>query len=112
MAKVVQLMKRAIRDGDVAVIGKLAEEGSLNLHASTMTGKAHMVLWEHQTLQIIREVQKMRIEGLPAWFSMDTGPSMFVNTYTENVNHVAKRLLEAGFPEAINSKVGDRPKLS
>jgi len=79
--KIIKAMEEAIKTKDIATIGRLAEEDSLNLHASTMTGKAHMVLWEPETVRIIKEVQKMRRAGIPAWYSMDTGPSVFINTY-------------------------------
>lgn len=112
VSKIMSLMKDAIRNRDIHSIGKLAEEDSLNLHASTMTGKARMVLWEPETVRIIREVQKMRSEGVPAWFSMDTGPSVFVNTFSDNVGEVAERLRDAGFGNTIASKVGGKPRLS
>ena len=101
VAKIIRAMDEAIKTKDVATIGRLAEEDSLNLHASTMTGKAHMVLWEPETVCIIKEVQRMRSEGVPAWYSVDTGPSVFINTYTNYVEKVADRLRSLGF-----SKIG------
>jgi len=109
--KMVRVMKEAIESGDVATIGRLAEEDTLNLHASTMTGKAHMILWEPETLRIIREVEKMRSEGMPTWFSMDTGPSVFVNTSTGCVEKVANRLRKLGVSSVMTSSVGDKPVL-
>jgi len=101
-----EAMKEAIGKGDTATIGQLAEEDTLSLHAITMTGKSHMVLWEPDTVRIIKEVIGMRNEGIPAWYSMDTGPSVFINTYRKNSQEVAERLHEAGFKNAIVSDVG------
>ncbi|MFZ0966327.1 MAG: diphosphomevalonate decarboxylase [Candidatus Bathyarchaeia archaeon] len=112
LAKIIKAMEEAIKTKDVATIGRLAEEDSLNLHASTMTGKAHMVLWEPETVRIIKEVQRMRREGMPAWYSMDTGPSVFINTYMNYVEKVADRLRSLGFSSIIKSKVGCKPFLS
>jgi len=112
VTKIIKAMEEAIKTKDVATIGRLAEEDSLNLHASTMTGKAHMVLWEPETVRIIKEVQRMRREGMPAWYSMDTGPSVFINTYTNYVGKVADRLRSLGFSSIIKSKVGGKPFLS
>jgi len=112
VAKIVTEMEEAIKTGDIATIGRLAEEDSLNLHASTMTGKAHLILWEPETLHIIKEVRKMRHEGIPAWFSMDTGPSVFINTYTNYLDTVAGRLRGLGYLNIIKSKVGGKPFLS
>lgn len=108
----VKTMKDAIRKGDIATIGRLAEEDSLNLHASTMTGKDHMVLWEPETVCLIKEVRKMRGEGIPAWYSIDTGPSVFVNTFSDYVETVTDRLRELDFQNILIGKVGGRPFLS
>jgi len=106
----VEAMKEVIRKGDVPSIGQLAEEDTLNLHAITMTGGSHLVLWEPETIRVLREVLKMRAAGVPAWYSMDTGPSVFINTLKEHMDEVAGRLREAGLRKAIVSIVGDKPK--
>ncbi len=112
VAKIIKTMKTAVKAGDVAMIGRLAEEDSLNLHASTMTGKDRMVLWEPETIRIIQEVQRMRKEGTPAWYSIDTGPSVFVNTFTDHVETAAARLRGLGYSNVITSKIGGKPFLS
>ncbi len=108
VANIIKTMEEAIKTGDIATIGRLAEEDSLNLHASTMTGKAHMFLWEPETVRIIKEVRKMRSEGIPAWYSTDTGPSVFINTPTDYVERVTDRLRGLGFLNIITSKVGGK----
>ena len=104
-------MKLAIRRGDVATLGRLAEEDTLNLHAITMTGKSHMVLWEPDTIRIIKEVNQLREEGTPAWYSTDTGPSVFVNTLSRTSQVILRRLHEIGFEKAFISKLGGKPFL-
>lgn len=111
VAKLVKTMKEAIIFGDIATIGRLAEEDTLNLHASTMTGKAHMVLWEPETIRIMKAVQQMRREGISAWYSIDTGPSVFINTFTDTMEIVAEKLHRLGFQNIIKSKVGRKPFL-
>ena len=112
VVRIIKAMEKAVKTGDVATIGRLAEEDSLNLHASTMTGKAHMILWEPETVRTIKEVQRMRNEGIPAWYSIDTGPSVFVNTLTNHVEMVAERLRGLGCSNVITSKIGGKPFLS
>jgi len=108
----VEEMKKAIRQGDTATVGRLAEEDTLSLHAITMTGKSRMVLWEPDTVRIIKEVIKMREEGIQAWYSMDTGPSVFINTYKKNSKDVVDRLCVLGFKNAIVSDIGEKPSLT
>jgi len=108
----IELMKSAIMKGDTATIGQLAEEDTLNLHAVTMTGKSHLVLWEPDTIRLIREVNKLRNSGIECWYSMDTGPSVFVNTFQKNSYAVVERMREIGFSDVIISGIGDKPKLT
>ena len=105
-------MKAAIAGKDVETISRLAEEDTLNLHAITMTGKSHIVLWEPDTVRILKEVLKMRADGVSAWYSMDTGPSVFVNTDSRNVREVADRMAALGVSKVIVSKVGGRSIIS
>lgn len=74
-------MKQAIARRDPTAIGRLAEEDTLSLHAVTMTGPKGMILFSPLSIRIIDEVRRLREEeDVPAWFSLDTGPSVFINT--------------------------------
>lgn len=84
-------MKRAIAKGDASRIGAIAEEDTLNLHAVTMTGPTGVILITPISLAIIEEVRRLREEDeVPAWFSIDTGPSVFINTIPESVERVKR----------------------
>jgi mevalonate pyrophosphate decarboxylase len=77
-----------------------------------MTGKSHLVLWEPNTIRLIHEVNKLRSSGIECWYSIDTGPSVFINTFQRHINAVASRLVELGFSDVIISGVGNTPKLT
>ena len=109
--EMIDQMKEAVKTANIGMVGRLAEEDTLNLHASTMTGKTRMVLWEPETLRIVKEVQKMRSEGLSAWYSMDTGPSVFINTLRDQVEEVAQRIRNPVLSPIFVSKVGGEPFL-
>jgi phosphomevalonate decarboxylase len=91
-------MKHALRNGDAAQVSRLAEEDTLNLHAITMTGKAGLVLFSPQSITIINEVRRLRQDNeIPVWFSLDTGPSVFINTTKDGlpkVNRAISRITE------------------
>lgn len=108
----IESMKRSIEIGDISGIGRLSEEDTLNLHAITMTGKSRIVLWEPETILIIREVVKMRDEGISAWYSMDTGPSVFINTHKDCVEKVVQKLKEINITKYIVSQVGGAPTIT
>jgi diphosphomevalonate decarboxylase len=111
VGKLLKRMREAIQKGDLITIAKLAEEDTLNLHAITMTSRSHLLLWKPGTLQVIQEIIRMRKQGIQAWYSIDTGPSVFINTLKEDAMKIARRLRELGF-EPIISEVGGEPYLS
>jgi phosphomevalonate decarboxylase len=107
----VEEMKKAIHDKDIATIGRLAEEDTLNLHAITMTTRSRLIYWEPETLQVIKEVIRLRKENdVQAWYSIDTGPSIFINTYSKHADQIARRMRELGFSQIIKSAVGDKAR--
>lgn len=112
VAKRVESMKKAILDNDIASIGELAEDDTLNLHAITMTGKSRMVLWKPDTVRIIEKVREMRCDEIPAWYSIDTGPSVFINTLKEHSKDVMSRLQELKLERIVLSGIGDKPSLT
>jgi phosphomevalonate decarboxylase len=112
VCRMVEDMNKAIQDKDIATIGRLAEEDTLNLHAITMTSHSRLIYWEPQTLTVIKEVLRLRKEDdVPAWYSIDTGPSVFINTYPEHTAKIATRLRKLGFLNAITSGVGGKARL-
>jgi mevalonate pyrophosphate decarboxylase len=56
--------------------------------------------------------EQTRSSGIECWYSIDTGPSVFINTFQRHINAVASRLVELGFSDVIISSVGDTPKLT
>jgi len=110
--KMLEDMKKAIHNKDIAVIGKLAEEDTLNLHAITMTSRSRLLYWEPETLLVIKEVLRLRKEDdVQAWYSIDTGPSVFVNTYPEHVDQIVSKMRELGFSDVVISGVGDKARI-
>ena len=89
-------MEQAIRDGNVERIGWLAEYDSLNLHAVTMTGEHAPIYWRPETIKVMLEVRQMRREGFPVFFSIDTGATVYVNTYQDLCKEVERRLQTLG----------------
>jgi len=82
-------MVHAIRVGNLPEVCRLAEADSLSLHAVTMTGRQGLVLLAPETISVIQRVRKLREEkGVPVWYSMDTGPSVFLNTKPEYLDRV------------------------
>ncbi len=104
-------MKRAIQQRDVARICELTEIDTLNLHATTMTGNSRLLVLKSETLQVIETVAQMRSkENIPVWYSMDTGPSVFINTLPKYGRVVEKRIREETGLNTLRSGAGDGAK--
>lgn len=88
---------RAIKDGDFDALGRLVERDSLELHAITMTGDSGLIPVTPDSLRVISVVKSLRARGIPAYYSMQTGPTVYVNTLPEHVEEVELELRGAGY---------------
>ena len=98
-------MKSAIKRRDIPRIGELAEKDSLILHGITMTGTEELILWRPETVEVILEVKRMRGEGIPAYFSIDTGATVYINTEPDHALEVEERIQALGI-DTMNCAVG------
>jgi phosphomevalonate decarboxylase len=89
-------MRDALRAGDFDRVFELAEHDSLSLAATTMTGPAGWVYWQPRTVEIFNAVRELRADGLPVYFSVDTGASVYVNTTAEYVDRVEATVADCG----------------
>jgi phosphomevalonate decarboxylase len=110
MPRLIAEMELAIRTREVRAVCALAERDTLMLHGITMTGAGEMVLWRPDTLRVILAVKKMREEGVPAFFSIDTGATVYVNAPPDRGDDVASRIRELGV-ETIRCSVGGPARL-
>jgi len=103
-------MRRAIDARDMEAIGHMAEADTLVLHGITMTGPSRRVLWKPETLVAMQEVWAMREDGIPAYFSIDTGATVYVNCPMKDVADVERRLQDREL-ETLRCKVGGGARL-
>jgi len=60
----------------------------------------------HESLQVLYEVQRLRKEEeVECYFSMQTGPTFYVNTDPEDAHYVNSRIQDLGFRTFV-SQVG------
>jgi len=81
-------------------IGSLAETDTIHLHSVTMSSDG-LVLWEPETLKVIRTVYELRESGVPVYFSVDTGPTVVLLTEKRFEDEVAESL-----GDCILSRIG------
>jgi phosphomevalonate decarboxylase len=89
-------MRDALRSGEFDRAFELAEHDSLSLAATTMTGPAGWVYWQPRTIEVFNAVRELREEGVPVYFSVDTGASVYVNTTADHVDRVEEVVADCG----------------
>jgi phosphomevalonate decarboxylase len=94
-------MRDALYDADFERAFELAEHDSLSLAATTMTGPAGWVYWQPRTIEIFNTVRELREEGVPVYFSVDTGASTYVNTTEQYVDRVEAAVADCGVDTRI-----------
>jgi diphosphomevalonate decarboxylase len=103
-------MEKAIRGNDLKALGVLAERDTLELHSLTMTGENRMIIMTEDSIRIINRVRQLRAEGVEAYFSLQTGPSVFINTSERQEKKVFAAITRLGY-RAYLSKVGGEARL-
>jgi phosphomevalonate decarboxylase len=103
-------MEKAIRGGDLEKLGVLTERDTLELHSLTMTGENRLIIMTEDSIRIINRVKQMRSDGLDAYFSMQTGPSVFINTSERHEKKVLAAMTKLGY-KAYLSKVGGAARI-
>ncbi|MGD0319084.1 MAG: hypothetical protein ABSB56_05275 [Nitrososphaerales archaeon] len=100
-------MERAILGNDLDALGILAERDTLELHSLTMTGENRLIIMTEDTLRIIRRVKELREGGAKAYFSMQTGPSVFINTSEKHEQTVLRAIQKLGYKAYLSGVGGE-----
>ncbi len=81
----------AIWQGDWHTLGQLAELDSIRLHGVTMSGSRENKLfaWEPENITLFRLCNQLRSQGVPVYFSTDTGPTTVLITHRSLEERVA-----------------------
>jgi diphosphomevalonate decarboxylase len=81
------LLLNALRDGDWAIFGKIAEDEALTLHALMMCSDPSYLLMRPGTLAIIEKIRQYRADtGQHVYFTLDAGPNIHL-LYPEEIIH-------------------------
>lgn len=84
----------ALKNGDVATFGHIAESEALTLHALMMTSTPPYILMKPNSLQIIERVRAYREStGKPLYFSLDAGPNLHL-LYPDEYNAAIREFIK------------------
>jgi len=85
-------MRRALRTGDLPLVGALAEGNCLRMHATMLGADPGLLYWSAATVNVIHAVRALRAEGVGAWFTIDAGPQVKVLCDTNDAEEIAARI--------------------
>jgi diphosphomevalonate decarboxylase len=106
--KKIKEIKKAIKLRDFKAFGGISEAEALELHAIMITSWPALLYWTSGTLKLIKLVQKWRNQGLPVYFTLNTGQTVHLIVEEKNKNKVLKKLKGQNF---IRKVIVNRPGL-
>lgn len=89
-----QLCKRLIKDRNFREFGELIEAEALELHTIMLTQRPPLIYWTSGTLRIMKLCGHWRAEGLPVYFTINTGQDIHLICEQKNVDKIQARLKE------------------
>lgn len=84
----------AIEDQDFDMLGKVAEQNALAMHATMIAAKPPVLYWKPRSVEKMEQVWMARAEGVPVYFTMDAGPNLKLLFEEQNQAKIVQR-----FPE-------------
>lgn len=87
------LIKEAIKNRDFDMMGSIAENNALKMHATMMSANPSIIYFEPDTLKAIKIVKELRKSGISAYFTMDAGPNVKIICRLSDSEKIKDRLL-------------------
>lgn len=107
--KLVQ-MKAHIANKNFSALGELAEKEALEFHSILLTSEVPMIAWYPGTVEVMQKVVDLREQGVPCYFTINTGFNVHVLTLPEHEEQVADQLKSLSLvKKVLHAKVGPEP---
>ncbi len=86
--KDVETMKKAIKEKDLTLLGKTAEQNALKMHAAMLTTTPSIMYWKAGTIELMELVKEIRNNGTEAYFTIDAGPNVKILCFDKDVEYI------------------------
>lgn len=86
--------KAALAARSFAQLGELAEAEALEMHAVMITSRPALLYWTAGTLALMKLVPKWREEGLPVYFTINTGQDIHLLCLPDGQEQLVAKLRE------------------
>ncbi len=106
-------IKKFIKNRDFKALGELTEQDALELHSIMLTQYPPLIYWTPGTLRIMKLVSHWRADGIPVYFTINTGQDIHLICEQKNVKKVVKKLKGLDFvKDIIVNTPGEGTRLS
>lgn len=95
------LCKKLIKEKNFAEFGELIEAEALELHTIMLTQRPALIYWTPGTLKIMKLCTHWRAEGIPVYFTINTGQDIHLIVEQKNIEKVKAKLKELDFVKDI-----------
>ncbi|MBI2020596.1 diphosphomevalonate decarboxylase [Candidatus Daviesbacteria bacterium] len=85
-------VKELIKNRDFKGLGELTEQEALELHTIMLTQYPPLIYWTPGTLKIMKLTSHWRKEGLPVYFTINTGQDIHLIVEQKNVSKLKSKL--------------------
>ncbi len=87
-----KLVKNLIKGRKFKELGELTEQEALELHSIMLTQYPPLIYWTPGTLKIMKLVSHWRAEGIPVYFTINTGQDIHLIVEQKNIEKVKAKL--------------------
>lgn len=106
-------VKKLIKEKKFKEFGELIEQEALELHSIMLTQYPPLIYWTPGTLKIMKLVSHWRADGIPVYFTINTGQDIHLICEQRNVIKVKNKLKKLDFvKEVIVNTPGEGTRLS
>ncbi len=85
-------VKKLIKEKNFTSFGEFIEAEALELHTIMLTQRPALIYWTPGTLRIMKLVSHWRADGIPVYFTINTGQDIHLICEEENIHKVQKKL--------------------
>ncbi|MFE6867690.1 diphosphomevalonate decarboxylase [Kitasatospora sp. NPDC057692] len=105
-------VREAVGSRDLRALGTAAERNALRMHATALGADPPLLYWEAATVAVVREVWRLREDGVPAYFTIDAGPQVKVLCEPGDSQRVGQALAGVpGISHVLRSRPGGAPRV-
>ncbi len=97
----IELCKKYLFEKNFNSFGKLIEMEALELHAIMITSWPALLYWFPRTIATMKAVQQWRKEGLPVFFTLNTGQNIHILCQKKDEHTIEEKVKALGIAETI-----------